>query len=194
MDCIYTVLFESVATQSTAQYCIHPFMHTFPHWRQSGPREVEASSSGAVRVWRLAQRHPDTLDRGSRYRTSNLLVTSQPALPALSHMPPKKIYNTGYTDADYRVFLTVVLWENDSTNSNCNSNTGFSNCHWVVSWSWLTPIGGTGPEIRTSAQPPGRNLLCSMDWKLECGHKIWESQLWMWLWNWGCFCPNCQML
>ena len=61
---------------------IHPFMHTFTNRRWSQPRRATASSSGAiVRVRRLAQGHQDTRQLGGAgNRTSNLTVTSQPAL------------------------------------------------------------------------------------------------------------------
>ena len=53
---------------------IHPFMYTFTHRRRCQPCRATASSSGAVRVRRLAQGHLDT-------RTRDLPVSSLPALP-----------------------------------------------------------------------------------------------------------------
>ena len=55
-----------MATQSASQYCLnHPFIHTFTHRRRRQPCKVTVSSSGAVRVRCLAQRHPDTRRRRS---------------------------------------------------------------------------------------------------------------------------------
>ena len=58
----------------------------------NGPLEetVEESMKGdsqlvEIRVRRLAQGHPDTLLGGAGDRTSNLLVTSPPALPPEPH-------------------------------------------------------------------------------------------------------------
>ena len=61
---------------------LQPFTHTFTHRRQSQPRRVTDSVSGAVRMWCLAQGHLDTQLGGARDQTSNLLVRGQPALPA----------------------------------------------------------------------------------------------------------------
>ena len=60
---------------------IHPFMHTFTQRQRSQPRRATASWSGAIRVRRLAQGHHETRLGGAGDRTSNLVVTSQPALP-----------------------------------------------------------------------------------------------------------------
>ena len=62
----------------------HQFMDTFTHRRWS--QLATASSSGAVRVRRLAQGHLDAL-LGARDRTSNLLnlPTSRPTLPPEPH-------------------------------------------------------------------------------------------------------------
>ena len=57
---------------------IHAHIHT-PTARQ--PCKVTVSSSGAVRVRRLAQGQLDIQLGGAGDRTSNLPVTSQPALP-----------------------------------------------------------------------------------------------------------------
>jgi hypothetical protein len=65
---------------------IHPFTHTFTHRRRSLPRRATASSSGAVRVRRLAQGHLDTQLGGAGDRTSNLPVTGQPAVPPEPHV------------------------------------------------------------------------------------------------------------
>ena len=66
------------------QYWIHNinlFKQTLTHRRRCQSRKVTASSSGAIRVRRLAQQHLDTRLGGAGDRTSNLLVTSHPALP-----------------------------------------------------------------------------------------------------------------
>ena len=65
---------------------IDGFINPFTHRRQSRP----LSWSGAVRVRRLAQGHLDTQLGGAGDQTSNLLVTSQPALhPEL--LPPTNL-------------------------------------------------------------------------------------------------------
>ena len=67
-------------------FTILPNIHTFRHWRRCQPRKATASSSGAVKVRRLAQGHLDTQKLGGAGdRTSNLPVTSQ---PTLSHAAP----------------------------------------------------------------------------------------------------------
>ena len=71
---------SSPSKRLTALPHIHPFMHTVTHRRRSQPRRATASWSGAVRVRRLAQGHLDTLGEAGD-RTSDLLVTSPPALP-----------------------------------------------------------------------------------------------------------------
>ena len=63
-------------------------MHKFTHQRRCQPRRVTASSSGAVRVRRLAQGHIDTPPGGAGDRTSNPPVPSQPALPPEPHAAP----------------------------------------------------------------------------------------------------------
>ena len=60
---------------------IHPFTHTLTHRRRCQPRRATASSSGAVRVRRLAQGHLTTRLGGAWDRTSNLPLTSHHALP-----------------------------------------------------------------------------------------------------------------
>ena len=71
----------------TIQPNIHPFMHAFTHEFQ--PRRATAGWSGVVRVRRrLAQGHllhTPLGGGGAGDRTSNLLVTSQPALPPEPH-------------------------------------------------------------------------------------------------------------
>ena len=68
----------------------HPFMHTFTHLRRSQPRRATASWSEAVRVRRLAQGHLNILTLGgARDQNSNLLVTSQPAVPPGTHASHK---------------------------------------------------------------------------------------------------------
>ena len=52
------------------QSFLQPFIHTFTHRRRSQPLRVTASSSGAVRVRRLAQRHLNTQLGGAWDRTS----------------------------------------------------------------------------------------------------------------------------
>ena len=69
---------------------LQPFIHTFTHQRRSQPRRAPASSSGAVRC--LAQGHLDTQLGGAWDRTSNLPVTSQPALPP--ELLPPVIFNS----------------------------------------------------------------------------------------------------
>ena len=59
-------------------------IHPFKHQRRSQPHRETASWSGAIRVRRLAQGHHNA--RRSWDQTSNLAVTSQPALP------PERIY------------------------------------------------------------------------------------------------------
>ena len=60
---------------------IHPFMHTFITSWQSQP----CKASGAVSGRRLAQEHLNTQLGGAGDQTSNLPVTSQPALPHDPH-------------------------------------------------------------------------------------------------------------
>ena len=71
----------------TLQYCphVHPFIRTVTHRRRCQPRRATASSSGAVRVSCLAQGHLGTQLGRDGNRTSNLLVTSQPALRPEPH-------------------------------------------------------------------------------------------------------------
>ena len=64
---------------------VHPFVHTFAQQRKCKAGKVTASSSGTVRVRRLAQGHLDTRLGGAGNRTMNLPVTSQPALPPEPH-------------------------------------------------------------------------------------------------------------
>ena len=59
--------------------------HSFTHRRQCQPHKATASSSGAVRVRRLALGHLDTRLGGAGDRTSNLQVTSQPVLCSNIH-------------------------------------------------------------------------------------------------------------
>ena len=92
MHCICTALFLPVATQSTLHLWpnIHPFMHAFTPWRRSQPRRATASWSGGVRV-RVSRsatpRHSE--EGGTGGQTSNLQVTSQPALPPKPHAAQK---------------------------------------------------------------------------------------------------------
>ena len=69
---------------------IHPFMHTFTYQCQPC---MEIASSLAVRLNCLAQGHLDTQSRlgGSGDQTSNLPVTSQPALPPEPHAAWEKL-------------------------------------------------------------------------------------------------------
>ena len=69
------------------------FMHTFTHRWRSQPRRVTASTSGAVRVWRLAQAHLYTPGRSqgvelSNYSHSHIQVTSPPVLAPELLLPP----------------------------------------------------------------------------------------------------------
>ena len=66
----------------------HPFVHTLTHRRRSQPCQATASSSGAATLRCLAQGHLDTQRGRAENRTSNLPVTSQPALPP-KPPPPK---------------------------------------------------------------------------------------------------------
>jgi hypothetical protein len=63
-------------------------MHTFTHRRRHEPCKVTASSSGEDRMRCLAQEHLDTHLGGAGDLTSNLAVTSQPALPHEQLPPP----------------------------------------------------------------------------------------------------------
>ena len=69
---------------------IHPFMHTFTHRRRG---RQPCKTSGALRVRCLAQGHVDIQLGGAGDRTSNLPVTSQPALPPEPH---DDNFNTGF--------------------------------------------------------------------------------------------------
>ena len=64
---------------------IHTFIHTFTHRRRCQPCRATASSSGAVRVRCHAQGYIDTQLGRAGEQTSNLPVTSQPALPPEPH-------------------------------------------------------------------------------------------------------------
>ena len=67
---------------------IHPVMHKFTHQWLCQPRNV--TSAGQKQVgWGVLLRHLDTLLGGPGDRTSNLPVTSQPALPP---KPPTGLY------------------------------------------------------------------------------------------------------
>ena len=88
------------------------FEHTFTHQR---PHTTTASSSGAVRVRRLTQGHRNTQLGGAGDRTSNLPVTSQPALPPETHAAPQKRSEVkterqdGYRqESIYRVLLKAL--------------------------------------------------------------------------------------
>ena len=59
---------------------IHSPIHAHIHPATAEHRGT-ASSSGAIRVRRLAQGHHHTLLGGAGDRTSNLAVASEPALP-----------------------------------------------------------------------------------------------------------------
>ena len=82
MDCIYIALLYPVATLKhfTILPNNHPFMLTFTHRRRC-PCNAKTSSSGAVRVRDLAPGHLDIQLGGAGDGTSNLPVTSRPALP-----------------------------------------------------------------------------------------------------------------
>ena len=69
-----------ISTQSALQYCL-TITHSFTHSQQCQPCKAPASSSGAVRVRYLAHGHLDTQLGGAGDQTSNLAVTSQPAVP-----------------------------------------------------------------------------------------------------------------
>ena len=57
------------------------YIYILGNGSQVNPRKATASSPGAVRVRRLAQGHLNTQLGGAGDRTSDLLVTSQRALP-----------------------------------------------------------------------------------------------------------------
>ena len=63
------------------QSVLQPPLLSLTHRRWSQPRRATASSSAAVRGRRLAQGHLNTQLGGAGDRTSDLPVTSQPALP-----------------------------------------------------------------------------------------------------------------
>ena len=69
---------QAVIIANGMEWNFGPFMHTFTHRRRCQPYKATAGSSGVVRVRCLTQRHLDT-------RTSNLPVTSQPAVPPQPH-------------------------------------------------------------------------------------------------------------
>ena len=77
----FIALFDPVATQSASQYC--PLQYS-----PIQPCKAAASSSGAIGLRCPAQGHLSTRVGDAGVRTSNLLVTSQPALPP-EHMPPQ---------------------------------------------------------------------------------------------------------
>ena len=84
MDCIlYSAFFipSGHPKRFTILPHIHPFIHTFTHRRRRQPCKATVSSSGAVRVRRLAHGHLDIQLGGAGDRTGNLAVTSQHALP-----------------------------------------------------------------------------------------------------------------
>ena len=69
-----------IALLSKALYSVFTVtdIHPFTHRRLSQPRRATVSSSGAIRVRRLAQGHHDTWLGGAGDRTSDLAITSQP--------------------------------------------------------------------------------------------------------------------
>ena len=93
---------------------IHPFMHTFTQRWRCQPCKTTASSSGAVRVRRLAQGHLDTLG-GAGDRPSNHPTTSQPALPPEPHSAPCMLtmsQEPGVLDS----FMDGNSWHTDPSN------------------------------------------------------------------------------
>jgi hypothetical protein len=78
----WTAFIQRFSNQCPALYYL-TFTHscTHSHRRRCQPCEATASLSRAVRVRCLAQGHLDTQLGGAGDQTSNLLVTSQPALP-----------------------------------------------------------------------------------------------------------------
>ena len=90
---------------------IPPFMHTFTQRRRRPPQKATASSSGAVRVLCLAQEHLDT--QGGD-RTSNLPVTSRPALPAETHAAHSIIFYI------IRFILNLPQHKSEVTDGRCN--------------------------------------------------------------------------
>ena len=74
-----------VASALSKRFTILPNIHPFTHRRRCQPCKATASSSGAVRGRCLTQGHLDTKLGGAGDQTSNLPVTSQPALPPEPH-------------------------------------------------------------------------------------------------------------
>ena len=91
MSCLSVIHLHSGGfADAFIQRDLQPFIHTciFIHIRRwCRQRRVTASLTGAVRVRCVAQGHLDTMLGGAGDQTSNLPVTSQPALPPelLSH-------------------------------------------------------------------------------------------------------------
>ena len=77
----------SAFIESAFQCCL-TFTHSCTHRQLSQPRRATVGSSGAIRVRSPAQGHHDIQLGGAEGRTSNLAVTSQPALPP-ELMPPR---------------------------------------------------------------------------------------------------------
>ena len=84
-------------------FTILPDIHPFTHRRWSQPWKATASSSGAVRVRRLAQEQLDTQIGGDGDQTSNLPFTSKPSLPPEPLQP----------------LVTPVMTERDLSVSEC---------------------------------------------------------------------------
>ena len=111
MDCVDTA--DSIASGRSKCFTMLPIVHLFMNtitrrWRRQ-PRR-------AVRVRCLAQGHLDTRWRGAGYRTSNLPVTSQPALPpephAAHHHPCSKSFKKS---RDFKAMpFTVQNYQNDA--------------------------------------------------------------------------------
>ena len=70
---------------------IHLLLHIYTNRRRSQPHKATASSLGAARVRHLAQAHLNTQLGGAGDQTSNLPVTSQPALPPETNAAPRRL-------------------------------------------------------------------------------------------------------
>ena len=109
MDCICIQRFSNQLPLK-ALYNIaslSPIIQTFPHRRWSQPCRATASSSGAVRVRRLARGHLDTHLGGAGDRTSTLRLPADP-LYLLSPMPPpdREAPQRGGSCASHQAFST----------------------------------------------------------------------------------------
>ena len=93
---IYSALFPT--SDHSKSFTTLPHIHSFTHRRRCRPQKAAISSYGVGRVRFLPQEDLDTQLGGAGDRTSNLPVTSQPALPP----EPRASLITGRTCRQYK--------------------------------------------------------------------------------------------